>query len=95
MTDPAWVALLERFERDLETIAAAGDEASGEVLAPWEPPAAPLPRELEGRVRRLLDRQRAQRARTRAVLRDLRGQRDALGRIPAARGGSAYLDTQA
>lgn len=85
MSDAAWVALLDRFERDL-------DDAT-DILEQWTAPAAPLPIELADRARRLLRLQQERIARTRAELDDVRGQLDALRRVPAARPDvPAYLD---
>lgn len=85
MTDEAWTALLDRFERDLD--------GASEILEQWTAPAAPLPAELAERARRLLRLQQERIARTRAELDDVRGQLEALRRVPAARPDvPAYLD---
>ena len=95
MSDAAWSALLDRFEQDLRTIAAADGDSDEGTIAPWEPPATPLPPELAERAGLLLARQQLQSEITRAALTELRGHRDALDRIPVSRDGSAYLDIRA
>lgn len=85
MTDSEWTALLDRFEHDLD--------GASEILEQWTAPAAPLPAELADRARRLLRLQQERIARTRAELDDVRGQLDALRRVPAVRPDvPAYLD---
>ena len=85
MSDQAWAALLDRFERDL-------DDATAE-FTPWSPPTTPLPVALTERAGALLRRQHEQIARTREQLDDVRDHLDALSRVPATRTDApAYLD---
>ncbi|MFB7250943.1 hypothetical protein [Microbacterium sp. NPDC056234] len=95
MSEAAWSALLDRWEQDLQTLAAACDGSDHGSIEPWERPATPLPAELADRARRLVARQRQQADVARATLIELRGHRDALDRIPVSRDGSAYLDIRA
>lgn len=85
MTDSEWTALLDRFERDLDS--------ASEMLEPWTAPKAPLPAELADRARRLLRLQQERIARTTTELDDVKQQLDALRRVPAGRPDApAYLD---
>lgn len=95
MSAAAWSALLDRFEQDLQTLAATCEGSDDGAIAPWEPPSTPLPAALGDRAARLLARQRQQSEITRGTLIALRGHRDALERIPVSRDGSAYLDIRA
>lgn len=80
-----WTALLDGFERALET----------DVYAEWRPSSHPLPPELAPRARRILaaqHRRAAEIARERDVAQDHLG---ALRRLPAAPAEHpAYLDLQ-
>ncbi|MEV7631604.1 hypothetical protein AB0N64_04245 [Microbacterium sp. NPDC089318] len=85
MTDAAWAALFDRFERELDDPKL--------VVEPWHPPAEPMPADLADRARALLLRQQQRIA-------EIRGQQDAIAhqlvalrRVPdAAADASAYLD---
>lgn len=86
-SDAAWLALLERFERDLD--GTAGDPT------PWTPilHRAPLPAELVDRATRLVQRQEQRMARLREELAVTRGHLDAIGMVPPLReDGAAYVD---
>jgi hypothetical protein len=87
MTASAWADLLDAFEREL--VRAPSDEAGPD----WEPPAEPLPPELAGRARDLLDRQRQLAARLRSELATVSEHLEAVRRIPGpVSDAPAYLD---
>ncbi len=86
-SDAAWLALLERFERDL-------DESPSDP-APWAPilQPAPLPAELVDRATRLVARQEQRMTRLREELAATRAHLDAIGMVPPLRGdAAAYVD---
>ncbi|CAH0214175.1 MULTISPECIES: hypothetical protein [unclassified Microbacterium] len=82
----AWVALLDRFEADL-------DEATA-VLAPWTPPTTPIPAHLHDRAHTVLRRQQERIALMGQVLDDVRHQLEVLRMVPADGrwDAPAYLD---
>jgi hypothetical protein len=84
MSRAAWEALLDRFERDLDSTRDA---------APWYPPATPLPEELADRARAVLRRQQEHIAVVRAEQDAIAHQLVALRRVPETRGDvPAFLD---
>jgi hypothetical protein len=90
-----WSTMLDRLEQDAGRIlAAAPGTAADADLAPWSPPATPLPAELADRARRVVELQRSAMERTRADLEDLRQHLGAVSRIPSTRRPEepAYLD---
>lgn len=95
MSVDEWTALLDRLEDDAERIlAAAPGTADAADLAPWTPPAAPLPPVLAERAREVVELQRAAMERTRTDLDGLRQHLGAVSRIPGTRRPEepAYLD---
>ena len=86
-SDAGWLALLERFERDLED-----NHANPE---PWDPilQSSPLPASLVDRASRLVAQQEQRMARLRGELAATRAHLDAIGMVPALRSdGAAYVD---
>lgn len=73
MTRAAWGALLDRFERDLD---------SSMDPAPWHPPAEPLPEDLADRAREVLRRQQEHISAVRAEQDAVAHQLVALRRVP-------------
>lgn len=90
-----WTAMLDRLEQDAERIlSAAPGTADAADIAPWTPPAVPLPPALVDRARRVVELQRAAMDRARTDLDGLRQHLVAVSRIPSTRRPEepAYLD---
>jgi len=86
-SDASWLALLQRFERDLDE-----NHTNPE---PWDPilDSAPLPATLIDRATRLAEQQELRMARLRAELAATRAHLDAIGMVPALReDAAAYVD---
>jgi len=81
----AWDALLDRLERELD--------AQLDAVAPWHPPAEPMPEELADRARAVLLRQQDRIAAIREQQDAIAHQLIALRRVPdAAQDAPAFLD---
>ena len=95
MSVDEWTAMLDRLEQDAERIlSAAAGTADATDIAPWMPPATPLPPALADRARRVVELQRSAMDRARTDLDDLRQHLSAVSRIPSTRRPEepAYLD---
>jgi hypothetical protein len=88
----AWTALLDRFEEEIRRVNRGHGIEPSEWVAPADFP--PLPGELAGRARSILERQRTTAERAAAARRDVGRELAAVRAIPSAAGSQSprYID---